>query len=126
MANPHRGEVSVMIEGAAVTLRPSFEAIIEIEENVGLLPILAAQACEMRLPAKSVLAIINVGARAACGGGVTPFAIPDDGISAANLAVFKFLHAALTGGSDDPGEAVTANGMAGFPSAVCSEVQPES
>lgn len=125
MANRHRGEVSVMLGGAEITLRPSFEAIVEIEETVGLLPILAAQACEMRLPAKSVFAVIRAGAKAA-GADVKPSVIPDDGLSAANLAAFKFLHAALTGGSDEPGEAPATNGTAGSPFVECSEPQPAS
>lgn len=125
MANPHRGEVSVMLGGVAVTLRPSFEAIIEIEESVGLLPVLAAQSVEMRLTAKQILGVFQAGAKAA-GGSVSPSAIPDDGLSAANLAAFKFLHAALTGGSDEPGEAPATDGMAGSPSVECSAQQPAS
>jgi hypothetical protein len=35
-ANPHRGEVSITLDGASYVLRPSFEAIVEIEERLGL------------------------------------------------------------------------------------------
>ena len=34
-ANPYRGEISVTLEGVAYTLRPSFEAIVEIEQKLG-------------------------------------------------------------------------------------------
>ena len=35
-ANPHRGEVSLALVGRALTLRPSFAALVAIERDTGL------------------------------------------------------------------------------------------
>jgi hypothetical protein len=42
-ANPHRGEISVTLGGADYVLRPTFEAMVAIEEQIGSLIDLAAQ-----------------------------------------------------------------------------------
>lgn len=36
MANPHRGEVSLHLDGRDYTLRPSFHALAELESKTGL------------------------------------------------------------------------------------------
>lgn len=36
MANPHRGEVEVTLDGKSWTLRPTFEALCEIEDSTGV------------------------------------------------------------------------------------------
>ncbi|WFL78838.1 gene transfer agent family protein [Altererythrobacter arenosus] len=48
-ANPHRGEASIAITGRLFTLRPSFEALVAAEEEVGPLFALVERASEGKL-----------------------------------------------------------------------------
>lgn len=45
-ANPARGEASILVDGAAVMLRPSFEALVAAEEELGSLFALVERAAD--------------------------------------------------------------------------------
>ncbi|WP_439816226.1 gene transfer agent family protein [Zavarzinia sp. CC-PAN008] len=72
MANPHRGEVDLVIGPHHLTLRPTFEALVEIEERAGtgLIP-LTRRFLSRDFGLKDALAVIGPAAKA--GGRV-----PDD------------------------------------------------
>ena len=48
-ANPMRGEAAILVDGASVVLRPSFEALVAAEEELGPLFALVERAAEGRL-----------------------------------------------------------------------------
>lgn len=58
MANSLRGEVSLMLDGEAVSLRPTFAAIMEIEHRLGGVVPLAARAAAGDFGLKDVSVII--------------------------------------------------------------------
>lgn len=112
-ANPHRGEVALVLGGTSVTLRPSYEAIVEWEERLGR----GTTEILMRLGASAfrvaeLAAIVGAAARA---GGATLSdqdagrLIVADGQVEVIPVVAKLLKHALTGGKDpEPGEAGAA------------------
>lgn len=66
MPNERRGEVEVVLDGKPLTLRPSFEALVEIEQRLGLtLAEVGARALAGSLGLQHVAVIIWAGARAA-------------------------------------------------------------
>jgi len=68
MANRHRGEVEVTLGGARYTLRPTFEALCEIEDRTGLgLVELARRFWEGRFGARQLAVVLWAGIRAAGG-----------------------------------------------------------
>ena len=48
-ANPMRGEAAILVDGASVVLRPSFEALVAAEEELGPLFAVVERAAEGRL-----------------------------------------------------------------------------
>ena len=66
VANVHRGEVSVTLSGVSYVLRPSFDAIVEIEGKLGLSIVAivrkTAEATDIR--ATEIGAIVAAGIRA--------------------------------------------------------------
>lgn len=48
-ANPARGEASILVDGESVALRPSFEALVAAEAELGPLVALVERAAEGRL-----------------------------------------------------------------------------
>ena len=48
-ANPVRGEAAILVDGETVVLRPSFEALVAAEEELGPLFALVERAAEGRL-----------------------------------------------------------------------------
>ena len=70
MANKHRGEVEVELDGKPITLRPTFDALCEIEGRSGLtIAELGARALTGRLGLFHVALIIWAGRRAVVGEG---------------------------------------------------------
>lgn len=57
MANPHRGEAQIVLDGVAHTLRPSFSALVAAEEELGPLFALVERAAagELRLAEMTAL-----------------------------------------------------------------------
>lgn len=120
-ANPHRGEVKVDLAGREIVLRPTFEAMAEIETVLGerLVPITRRVGAN-NYGAMDFLAIIlaagNAGLRA--GEKLQPDAvknaIAEKGLVAFATPVSTFLANCLTGGAkktdDEPGEARAAAG----------------
>ncbi len=98
-ANPHRGEVSLMVGGELSVLRPTFQGLVEIEESTcKSLVEIAALSAEWKLPISDVLAVCVAGAGAA-GVAFPVDKFADFGLLDAQKVVFKFCHNALTGGS---------------------------
>jgi uncharacterized phage protein (TIGR02216 family) len=64
MANIHRGEVTVSLNGRAYTLRPSFHILCQMEERIGLtLPQLLRRVAGKGLLASEVLMILAIATR---------------------------------------------------------------
>ncbi len=57
-ANPARGEAALIVGGEALVLRPSFEALIAAEEELGPLFGLVVRAAEGRLKLAEIVALI--------------------------------------------------------------------
>ena len=65
MANPHRGEVKVTLAGKAYTMRPTFQALCEIEEQTGVgLAVQLRRFGEGSFGVRDVAAILAAGIRA--------------------------------------------------------------
>lgn len=58
-ANPLRGEVAIMLGGRACVLRPSFAALVAIEDSLGPLLVLAQQAAEGRVALGDLATVIH-------------------------------------------------------------------
>lgn len=56
-ANPARGEASILVGGEALVLRPSFEALVAAEEELGPLLALAERTAEGRLKLGEIAAL---------------------------------------------------------------------
>ncbi len=106
MANRHRGEVEVALGGARYTLRPTFEALCEIEERTGLgLVELARRFWEGRFGVGELAVVLWAGIRAAHG------AAPDyerigrwvveQGVQDLAGPVARFLAGVIGGGDED-------------------------
>lgn len=57
MANPTRGEASLLVGGEVVVLRPSFEALVAAEEELGPLFALVERAASGRLKLAEMTAL---------------------------------------------------------------------
>lgn len=57
VANPARGETSIVIDGRAVLLRPSFAALVAAEEELGPLFALVERAGDGRLALAEIAAL---------------------------------------------------------------------
>jgi hypothetical protein len=58
-ANPHRGEASFAVGGEALLLRPSFQALVAAEEELGPLFALVERAAEGRLSLREMAALFD-------------------------------------------------------------------
>jgi len=58
IANPHRGETSIVIGGRSYVLRPSFEALVAAEEELGSLFALVERASEGQLSIAQMAALV--------------------------------------------------------------------
>ena len=58
-ANPHRGEASFTVGGETLLLRPSFEALVAAEEELGPLFALVERAADGRLSLKEIAALFD-------------------------------------------------------------------
>lgn len=59
MSNPHRGEIALELAGRRVALRPTFEALAEVEEKLGLdLVPLAQRFAAKRVGVRHLAAIV--------------------------------------------------------------------
>lgn len=56
-ANPVRGEAAILVAGEALTLRPSFAALVAAEEELGPLFALVERAAEGRLKLAEIAAL---------------------------------------------------------------------
>jgi hypothetical protein len=59
VANPHRGEASLVVGGETLLLRPSFEALVAAEGELGPLFALVEQASEGRLSLVQVATLFD-------------------------------------------------------------------
>jgi hypothetical protein len=59
VANPHRGEASLAVGGETLLLRPSFEALVAAEGELGPLFALVEQASEGRLSLVQVATLFD-------------------------------------------------------------------
>ncbi len=85
--NPRRGDVKIELAGATLHLRPSFNAIVEIEEHYGK-PVfdVAREFCEgKRAGARDILFLVEAGLRGAAA--APPEDLPER-IAEAGLAKF--------------------------------------
>ena len=116
MANRHRGEVEVMLGGARYTLRPTFEALCEIEDRTGLgLVELARRFWEGRFGARQLAVVLWAGIRAA-GGDAPDYErigqlVVEQGFQDLAGPVARFL-AGVIGGEEDEEEEDTASAPA--------------
>lgn len=110
-ANPHKGEVSLLVGGASFVFRPSFEAVARIEdESKTPLVVMAALTAEFRLPIADLIIVLR-----ACS--IRPLPVDcclDDGLLAAQTKAFRLIRSALTGDreiepSDDEPEETDGN-----------------
>jgi hypothetical protein len=58
-ANPHRGEASFVVGGETLLLRPSFQALVAAEEELGPLFALVERAADGRLALREVAALFD-------------------------------------------------------------------
>lgn len=58
-ANPHRGEASLVVAGEALVLRPSFNALIAAEQELGPLFALVERAAEGGLKLGEMVALFD-------------------------------------------------------------------
>lgn len=113
MANALRGEVSLVLDGETVSLRPTFAAIMEIEDVLGGVVPLAARAAKGDFGLKDVSVIIRATWNAADGGrrslddvGARVMAA---GVVAVAPAVRELLVRILSGSGDRLGETPAEN-----------------
>ena len=59
MSNPYRGEASLTVGGAKLTLRPSFGALVAAEQELGPLFALVERASEGRLALAEMAALFD-------------------------------------------------------------------
>jgi hypothetical protein len=111
--NQHRGEVSVTLRGKTYTMRPTFQALAEMERQTGIGTIdLANRFIQKRYGIFEMAAVITAGLK----GAGEPAVIEKVGnmvfeAGAVNLAApcIEFLTNALTGGEKpQPGEGAAA------------------
>ncbi len=57
MSNPLRGEAAIHVEGREILLRPSFDALVRAEEELGALLALVERAGEGRLKLQEIAAL---------------------------------------------------------------------
>jgi hypothetical protein len=120
-ANPHRGEVPVVLGGRERVLRPTFQALAEIESKTGkTLQQLIALGMGAALGLSDTTAIITAGLRGAGESVLEPAVGPEiveAGLQSMIAPAAKFVLFGLTGGrdpepkDDDPGEANSGTGM---------------
>jgi hypothetical protein len=106
-ANKHRGEVEITLDGKSFTLRPTFQAMVEIEAVLGKgLLGLVRRISEMEFGYTEAQAVITAGLRAA-GEKATPEKVGEmvfrTGLAELAGPIGSFLTAALSGGAE-PGE----------------------
>ena len=58
-ANPHRGEASLVVAGEAVVLRPSFNALVAAEQELGPLFALVERAADGGLKLNEMVALFD-------------------------------------------------------------------
>lgn len=58
-ANPARGEASIQVAGETLLLRPSFEALVAAEEELGSLFALVERASEGKLSLREIAALFD-------------------------------------------------------------------
>lgn len=58
-ANPARGEASILVGGEAIVLRPSFEALVAAEQELGPLFALVERAAEGRMTLAEMAALFH-------------------------------------------------------------------
>lgn len=99
-ANPHRGDVEVALNGAAFTLRPTFDRLAACEASTGrTLQALAADALNGALGLRDSVAILEAGLTAKPAD-VGRAVVESGGVLAVAPAVGRFLLHGLTGGRD--------------------------
>lgn len=105
MANLHKREIRATVGGVEYTLRPSFEALAEIEDRLGFSVLGLVRKCSEKreLNAKEMVTLIWAGHLGACGGkpdkGFSEFAdeLLDKGIAALAEPAMQFLLACIQG-----------------------------
>jgi hypothetical protein len=70
-ANPYRGEASLKVGGQAIVIRPSFQALVAAEEELGPLFALVERAAEGRLGIGEMAALFDHLSREGRPAGVT-------------------------------------------------------
>ena len=58
-ANPHRGEASFVVGGETLLLRPSFQALVAAEEELGPLFALVERAADGKLSLREIVALFD-------------------------------------------------------------------
>lgn len=113
-ANKHRGEVEVTLDGKAMVMHPTFQAMAEIESrtNAAVLD-LVQRAVNLKLKHSELAHIITAGLRAGSEPGAKFEAVGEmimgEGYQPAVSAASQFLTFAVAGGQEEPaGEAQAA------------------
>ncbi|MFN3232938.1 MAG: gene transfer agent family protein [Alphaproteobacteria bacterium] len=119
MANRHRGEASVQLAGKSYILRPSFAALVEIEERCqcGIIE-LAQRFFDQKVRARDVVAVLFAGIKAGGDGpdgdwpeeNAVAQAVVEGGLANFIEPVGTFLADALAGGQSSTGESAAGNG----------------
>ena len=118
MANPHRGEVEITLAGKTWTMRPTFQALCEIEDKTGAeLTTLARQIWDGEGSVKATAIIVSEGIRACHANGpdlnAVGEAIVSEGLNSVLEPVVLYLVAAITGSTPDLDAARKSDGKAG-------------
>ena len=58
-ANPHRGEASFVVGGETLLLRPSFQALVAVEEELGPLFALVERAADGQVSLREIAALFD-------------------------------------------------------------------
>ena len=101
MANPHRGEVEIELGGETYILRPTFHALVEIEERLGEgIVALTSRLSRGDIRLKDVATILHAGMRAVRGTKVMPYEelgrlVVAHGFTSTDLKIVEFLTGAF-------------------------------
>jgi len=96
-ANPARGEASILVDGQAVLLRPSFEALVAAEEELGPLFALVERAAGGELKLAELTALFWHCAGGAAARERIGAAVVDGGLAAATPVLRLLLRQILQG-----------------------------
>jgi hypothetical protein len=96
-ANPARGEASILVDGREVRLRPSFEALVAAEEELGPLFALVERAAARKLKLADLVALFSHCAEAGVARERIGAAVVEGGLAGATPVLRVLLRQILQG-----------------------------